>query len=106
DVSFFETEFPAINSIEAAAEYRLRARNDPNFIPTLQPNAPLPQLHAALDRPNTIIIDQPTPNPACLAAHFSSMEAAFPFVCSPTNPQQFILLQNFPKPLLWPPCQP
>ncbi|KAF0734643.1 hypothetical protein Ae201684_008720 [Aphanomyces euteiches] len=97
DVSFFETEFPAINSIEAAAEYRLRARNDPNFIPTLQPNAPLPPLHAALDRPNTIIIDQPTSNPACLAAHSSSMEAAFPFVCPPTNPHQFTLLRHFPN---------
>ncbi|KAH9107019.1 hypothetical protein AeMF1_017531, partial [Aphanomyces euteiches] len=97
DVSFFETEFPAINSIEAAAEYRLRARNDPNFIPTLQPNAPLPPLHAALDSPNTIIIDQPTSNPACLAAHSSSMEAAFPFVCPPTNPHQFTLLRHFPN---------
>ncbi|KAF0722783.1 hypothetical protein Ae201684_018174 [Aphanomyces euteiches] len=82
DFSFFESEFPSINSIEAAAAYRLSAKTDPNFIPTLEPNAPLPPLPTALNRPNTITIHQPTPSSTSLFTRCSTMEADFPILCS------------------------
>jgi hypothetical protein len=62
DVTFWESEFPAINTVDAAADYRRRVASDPNFIPTLEPNAPLPPLHSVLDglaRPNVNVLGMP-----------------------------------------------
>ncbi|KAF0710055.1 hypothetical protein AaE_012679 [Aphanomyces astaci] len=90
DVTFWESEFPAINSIHAAADYRRRVASDPNFVPTLEPNAPLPPLHSILDggtRPNIHVLGQPV---AALPPVHTSL------VVSPTmnNYQHFAYFKN------------
>ncbi|KAF0692296.1 Aste57867_16618 [Aphanomyces stellatus] len=65
DVEFIESEFPAINTIEAAALYRRRASSDPSFHPTIEPNAPLPPLLNIIrgSRPNMIVFSNQTSDP-------------------------------------------
>ncbi|RHZ31779.1 hypothetical protein DYB37_012388 [Aphanomyces astaci] len=66
DVIFRESEFPAINSVEAAVAYRKRLASDPTFVPSLEPNAPLPSLHSLIEnRPSASIYDKPLA-PSCL----------------------------------------
>ncbi|KAF0710221.1 hypothetical protein AaE_012624, partial [Aphanomyces astaci] len=48
DVVFHEDEFPPINTIQAAAAFRLRAR-DASDIPSITPHEPLPPLSTRLD---------------------------------------------------------
>ncbi|KAF0707417.1 hypothetical protein AaE_013611 [Aphanomyces astaci] len=60
DVTIWESEFPAINSVAAAAAYHEKSTTDPNFIPTLEPNAPLPPLHSIItNRPSAFLYDKP-----------------------------------------------
>ncbi|KAF0708912.1 hypothetical protein AaE_013051 [Aphanomyces astaci] len=118
DVTFWESEFPAINTVDAAADYRKRVASDPNFIPTLEPNAPLPPLHSILDgvsRPNILVMNQPVSHSShqhtslvavsrdVLAATqyisvgqlYREVERDFPLSSPPFDPTHFTLRRHF-----------
>lgn len=71
DVTFWEDTFPTINTIDAAILHRQKAK-EPNYVPQLHPNAPLPSLHSLFELPYSLLTS------INLSSIFATMDISLP----------------------------
>lgn len=86
DVIFWESEFPAINTVDAAAAYRKAMRDRPlGYVPMLHPNAPLPPIDSLL---------RSMDYRGRTSSNFTSLCAVESHLCPPTVDDDLDILEN------------